>query len=143
MKRSGAVFRVESRTRAVGDTATRALERALNRVAVHWHGEARQRAPVDTGRLQSSIAFSAPGESPAAVLQGTPPGVFVPPPARGLEAMVGSNVEYAAAVHELHPDASKREFIEGPGNENADHYQRIIRDEVTNATTGGRAAADD
>ena len=149
MKRSGAVFRVESRTRAVGDAATRALERALNRVAVHWHGEARQRAPVDTGRLMASIAFSTPTSN--AYHQegyrgrGNKPGgtvAYQPPEARGLEAMVGSNVEYAAAVHELHPDASKREFIEGPGNENADHYQRIIRDEVTNATTGGRAAAD-
>ena len=141
MKRTGAVFRVESNTRAVGDAATRALERALNRVAVHWHGEARQRAPVDTGRLQSSIAFSAPGQNPVAVLQGSPPGIFIPPPAQGLEAMVGSNVEYAAAVHELHRTRSG--FIEDPGNENADHYQRIIREEVTSATTGGRAAADD
>ena len=113
----------------------------MNRVAIHWHGEARQRAPVDTGRLQSSIAFSAPGENPIAVLQGSPPGVFQPPPAQGLEAIVGSNVEYAAQVHELHSTHSG--FIENPGNENAERYQDIIRDEVTRATASGRAAADD
>ena len=148
MKRASAVFRVESNTRAVDAATKRGIERALNRVAIHWHAEARQRAPVDTGRLMSSIAFSTPtsnafhqedyrgrGDKPGGTV------AYQPPKARGLEAMVGSNVEYAAAVHELHPTA--KGFIEDPGNENADRYQRIIRDEVTSATTGGRAAADD
>ena len=141
MSRTGATFTVRSNTRAIDANATHALKRALNRVAIHWHGEARQRAPVDTGRLMSSIAFSAPGANPPAVLQGAPPGLFQPPPAVGLEAMVGTNVEYAPAVHELH--RTKSGFIENPGNENAERYQDIIREEVTRATATGRQAADD
>ena len=148
MKRDGATFRVESYTRAVDAATTVALERALNRIAIHWHGEARQRAPVDTGRLRSSIAFSTPttnafhqetyrgrGKKPGGMV------AYQPPAARGLEAMVGTNVEYGPAVHELHPTA--KGFIEDPGNENAERYQDIIREEVTRATATGRQAADD
>ena len=147
-KRENAVFRVQSNTRAVNGVTQTAIERALNRIAIHWHGEARQRAPVDTGRLMASIAFSTPtsnafhqqdyrgrGDKPGGTV------AYQPPAARGLEAMVGSNVDYAAAVHELHPTA--KGFIEDPGNENAERYQDIIREEVTRATATGRQAADD
>ena len=146
-KRESAVFRVESNTRAVNDAMKASAERALNRVAIHWHAEARQRAPVDTGRLMSSIAFSTPtsnafhqedyrgrGDKPGGTV------AYQPPKVRGLEAMVGSNVDYAAPVHELHPTA--KGFIEDPGNEHAERYQRIIRDEIVSATSSV-AAADD
>ena len=138
MKRESAVFRVESHVRSVNAATERALERGLNRVAIHWHGEARQRAPVDTGRLMSSIAFSAPGTNPFVMLEGG--GGFQPPAVRGLEAMVGTNVEYAPTVHELHRD--KSHFIEAPGKENSGHYQGIIREELANAFPHGLAADD-
>jgi hypothetical protein len=144
VKRETAVFRVESHVRAVNAATERALERALNRVAIHWHAEARQAAPVDTGRLMSSIAFSTPTsnafhqESYAG--RGSKPGgtvAYQPPRARGLEAMVGTNVEYAAAVHERHRD--KRGFIEVPGRENAPRYRGMISEALTSL---GRAADD-
>lgn len=87
--------------------------RALNRIAILWHGEARNAAPVDTGRLRSSIAFSTPtnqapvtlvpekrtkgGRPPAGDTQST---LFEPPAPPPGTAIVGSNVNYAAAVHE-------------------------------------------
>jgi hypothetical protein len=141
-ERTGAVFRVESNTRALNAAATHALERGLRRVVIHWHGEARQRAPVDTGRLMSSIAFAAPGTNPAVTLRGSPPpSMFQPPSVRGLDGIVGTNVEYGPTVHELHRTHSG--FIENPGNENAARYQGILQAEIVSATSGGRAAADD
>ena len=145
MKRSSAVFRVESHVRSVNAATERALERGLNRVAIHWHGEARQRAPVDTGRLMSSIAFSTPTsnafhQESYAGSGGKPGGTvaYQPPRARGLEAMVGTNVEYGAAVHELHRD--KSHFIEAPGKENALRYRSMISEGLAGGL--GRAADD-
>ena len=97
MTQTGMTFRLESRTQEVSIASHAALERALKRVAIHWHALARQAAPVDTGRLQASIAFAAPGTNPAVMADGE---VFQPPPVTDLSAIVGSNVEYAAAVHE-------------------------------------------
>ena len=142
-KRTIAEFRVEGNTPAIDAATKAALERGLRRVAIHWHGEARQRAPVDYGRLQSSIAFAAPGTNPAVQVEaspGNPAGIFQPQPVQGLEAFVGSNVNYAAPVHELHPTQSG--FIENPGNEYSARYQGILREEVIRATTGLAAAAD-
>ena len=130
------MFRVESHVRSVNAATERALGRGLNRVAIHWHGEARQRAPVDTGRLMSSIAFSAPGTNAAVMLAGG--GIFQPPAAHGLDAMVGTNVDYAPAVHELHRD--KSHFIEAPGKENALRYRSMISEGLTGGL--GRAADD-
>jgi hypothetical protein len=140
------VFRVESNVPAYTRRHEAALERALRRVVVHWHGEARQRAPVDTGRLQSSIAFAAPGTNPAVMIAGTPDhpaGYFQPPPTVGLEGIVGSNVDYAAPVHENHPDPHKRHFIEAPGRENGQRYRGVISDELADEFAGEGRAADD
>lgn len=75
----------------------------LNRIAIRWHGKAREAAPVDTGRLRSSITFSTPTVRKrvrVAATAGQQGYLFDPPPVDGLEVVIGSNVEYAPAVHE-------------------------------------------
>ncbi|NUS27528.1 MAG: HK97 gp10 family phage protein [Streptomyces sp.] len=56
------------------------VARAVDRTRIDVQNEARRRAPVDTGRLRSSIVSRAEGGG------------------RSLGYMVGSNVNYAAAV---------------------------------------------
>ena len=56
------------------------VKRAVDRTRVDVQNEARRRAPVDTGRLRSSIVSRAEGSG------------------RRLGYMVGTNVSYAAAV---------------------------------------------
>lgn len=56
------------------------VARAVERTRIDVQNEARRRAPVDTGRLRSSIVSRAEGGG------------------RGLGYVVGSNVNYAAAV---------------------------------------------
>jgi len=90
------------------------VHQALNRIAVHWHGESRAAAPVDLGRLRSSIAFSTPTVQAPVTITAAAVGasgrprpddvpateVFTPPTPPPFTAIVGSNVNYAAAVHE-------------------------------------------
>jgi len=95
-------FTLTTNERAVTRAVEKCLETALVRVALDWHGKARQAAPVDTGRLRSSIAWAAPGQAPSVTVQ-HPDGrteTFTPPAVEGLQAVVGTNVEYAHAVHE-------------------------------------------
>jgi hypothetical protein len=56
------------------------VKRAVDRTRIDVQNEARRRAPVDTGRLRSSIVSRAEGSG------------------RSLGYMVGTNVNYAAAV---------------------------------------------
>ena len=137
-----AVYRFTSNARAVTQATTAAVERGLVRAAVHWHGEARQAAPVDTGRLRASIAFSAPGVNAFHNEQYAGRGgksggtvAYQPPPTSDLQALVGTNVEYAPMVHETH--ATRGKFIEVPGRENAHTYRAMIREELAKVTTGG------
>lgn len=89
------------------------LDRALDRIGLHWQGEARKLTPVQTGRLRSSIAWSSPNQQQPVTIQGdqntarlTSGGVettsetFTPPKPPDNTVIVGSNVAYAAAVHE-------------------------------------------
>jgi hypothetical protein len=88
----GISFELESNVPVVNKTVEVALRRALDRIAIRWQAAARQQTPVDTGRLRSSIAFSTPNQ-PAL-------GTGVDELNQGLTAIVGTNVEYALAVHE-------------------------------------------
>lgn len=112
--KGGVVFRLESNVKQVEAAFEAQLNQALNRIALHWHGEARAAAPVDFGRLRSSIAFSTPTvQAPVTITASAigasgrprPPDVpasevFTPPAPPPHTAMVGSNLGYAAAVHE-------------------------------------------
>ena len=139
-----------------------ALKRALDRIAIRWQAEARQLAPVDTGRLRASIAFSTPNQ-PAL-------GTGVQELNQGLTAIVGTNVEYALAVHEgfdgvvnvkehtreirtafgrviapkrirvkahsRHMTRTANKFIETPGRQLVSIFRNMVNEEVHKATRG-------
>lgn len=77
------------------------VKRAVDRTRIDVQNEARRRAPVDTGRLRSSIVSRAEGSG------------------RSLGYMVGTNVNYAAAVeygtspHVIKPTAKKALYWPG------------------------------
>jgi hypothetical protein len=82
--------------------ATRAqLNDALTSVALQWHEQAVNAAPVDTGRLRASLAWAAPNKARwhSANIDGETVSYQVPA-SDDLSIAVGTNVEYAAAVHD-------------------------------------------
>jgi len=94
-------FKFESNKVAALSDMERKKNRALDRCAIAWHNAARQATPVDTGRLRASLSWATPTNKDqvgrtynGGVIQYTPPD-----PAKD-SAEVGSNVEYALAVHE-------------------------------------------
>lgn len=103
---TGIVVTIEARTSEANAAVEAALNIALNRIAIKWHAAARNASPVDLGRLRSSITFATPTvQQPARLLEGPnrqlePAVVFNPPKPDGMAVIVGSNVEYAPAVHE-------------------------------------------
>lgn len=141
---SGVSFEFTSNRVIVQQRQEQALRRALDRIAIRWQAAARLAAPVDTGRLRASIAFSTPNV----------PGLFstTEPVQQGLTAVVGSNVEYALAVHEglpqghpirrngkVHPMPNGRDpnkFIETPGRQLASTFENMITDELRKAAGG-------
>jgi hypothetical protein len=101
-KDPGITFEFVSNVPATRARVEQGLRRALDRIAIRWQKEAKIAAPVDLGRLRASIAFSTPNIQAlhtesyrGGVVQYMPP-----PPPNELTAQVGSNVEYARAVHE-------------------------------------------
>lgn len=89
---------------AVNAAIETGARKGLDRAAIIWHRAARQATPVDTGRLRSSVTFSTPNVQARTQYKGddgrmttfTPP----PPPPGELSLTIGTNVAYAAAVHE-------------------------------------------
>lgn len=111
-------FAIKTNVPAVTADVERRLRRALDRIGIKWQAEAKKNispgsanAAVDTGRLRASIAFSSPNvqavHTEAYAGSESSPGGVVSYPVPKLDARyraltvgVGSNVEYAAAVHE-------------------------------------------
>lgn len=142
---SGVSFEFTSNRVAVNAAQEQVLRRALDRIAIRWQAAARLAAPVDTGRLRASIAFSTPNV----------PGLFATtaPIEQGLTAMVGTNVEYALAVHEglpqghpirrngkVHPMPNGRDpnkFIETPGRQLASTFENMVTEELRRINRGG------
>ncbi|MFA5569754.1 MAG: hypothetical protein WC972_14040 [Trueperaceae bacterium] len=99
---AGITFTLTSHRGPVTAIIEAALERALNRMALPWHEEATNEVPVDTGRLKSSLTFSTPTiQKAVAYTDHDGKGAsFRPPKPPPLTLLLGTNVEYAAAVHE-------------------------------------------
>lgn len=140
-RKAGVTFIVLSRVPEVNAAVERAVIKTLNSVAINWHALARQSAPVDTGRLRASIAFSTPTSntlhtqryagSPAKDGRSAKPGgvvSYLPEAPDGLATMVGSNVEYALDVHENHPTHGG--FISNPAAEQNDTWQTWLQDNL-------------
>ena len=133
--KGGLAMRLESRVVATEAEIRQAVIVALNRIAIDWHAEARLRAPVDTGRLRASIAFTTPTVHALHTetfpgSDGKPGGTisYMPPAPDALEAAVGTNVEYAADVHENHP--TKAKYIEDAAVERSGRWGEIMLEEL-------------
>jgi len=146
--RGGITFELTSNIKAVDANVEARLRRALDRIAIKWQAEAIKAAPVDTGRLRASIAISTPNVQALHTANYSEGAVqYEPPTEQGLTAMVGTNVEYALAVHEGLPSgfAYRRnnqtvvmqverrpdKFIEEPGRALQPTFQRMIQEELT------------
>lgn len=94
-------FTVETNTQRVIDATQKQLNNALTSVALMWHEQAVNAAPVDTGRLRASLAWAAPGKPRwhTATVDGETVSYQVEA-TDDLSIAVGTNVEYAAAVHD-------------------------------------------
>lgn len=99
---AGITFTLTSNVRTITPIIEAALERALNRMALPWHEAATNEVPVDTGRLKTSLTFSTPTiQKAVAYTDADGKGAsFRPPKPPPLTLILGTNVEYAAAVHE-------------------------------------------
>lgn len=102
---TGITFHFTVNVKEITDAAQAGLDDGLNRAAIDWHAAAREATPVDTGRLRSSVAFSTPTvQAKVRVMKGSDRDqrayTFTPPKPPPNTLLVGSNVEYALAVHE-------------------------------------------
>ena len=151
--RGGITFEFKSNRDAVNGTIETALRRALDRIAIRWQADAKLAAPVDTGRLRASIAFSTPNVQ-ALHTETFKEGVvqYQPPDVQGLTAQVGTNVEYGLVVHEglsgtmafrqnnttqyRNVKRKPNKFIETPGRQLAPTFRGIVDEELRKATGG-------
>lgn len=97
------------------DALRSGINRALNRIGIKWQAGAKQATPVDTGRLRSSIAFVTPTVRAlhTTAYEGHVE-TYMPPEARPNSVHVGTNVDYARAVHEgvpAHTEWVKRHWV--------------------------------
>lgn len=102
---TGITFHLTVNTREITKDAQAGLDKGLNRAAIKWHGAAREATPVDTGRLRSSVTFSTPTvHARVRVAAGAGKGerayTYTPPDPPPNTLLVGTNIEYALAVHE-------------------------------------------
>jgi hypothetical protein len=124
-------------------TAQRAGEAALTEIALLWLAKAILIAPVYTGILRASIGWAVGGTRQhrgEAMGSEGPVSVEYQAEAPPMTLRLGSNVEYAAAVHEnLDPNVqwSARgtgpKFIERPLQENRAVWETLIRRRITEA----------
>jgi hypothetical protein len=95
---SRGMWRFETRVPQFLAALPPAVNRALNRIGIHWSAQAKQACPVDTGRLRASTTFSTPTMRATVTPMGGEP--FTPPEPPPFTVQVGTNVEYGPAVHE-------------------------------------------
>lgn len=137
---------MESNVPAVEKATEDALHAALLDVAMVWLGKATLVTPVDSGVLRASLAYAVNGtRRHSETAQPSGEIVAYNATAPRLTARVGSNTEYAAAVHErLDPTVnwSARgtgpKFIETPLRENRDQWIAMIRSRL-GTDLGGEA----
>ena len=115
-----------------------ARTKALQEVGFVWQGKAVLAAPVDTGYLRASIAPAVENEARQHHARHKDATVSYQTPAVGPGTVaVGSNAEYAAAVHE-DLDTPRRsggpKFIEAPFRENERAWIDLIAKRLREAT---------
>lgn len=90
----------------------RAIGRALEAIGIEAESDAANLCPVDTGRLRNSITHTID--------------------AGGKAALIGTNVEYAQAVHNGTSTRKGQPFLVDAVRQNADKYRRIAKAALEN-----------
>lgn len=111
-----------------------AVESALQKSILHVQMESQKRTPVDTGYLKSSIGgragFSGQVDSENATSIASGAGYLK---VQGDKAIVGTNVEYAAAVHEIESyshDTGGAKYMERGAKEAVDEMDNYFSAEL-------------
>lgn len=115
-----ATFKFKSHKRTVNRSLARGVRSGLTEAGMVWHGDAVRITPVDTGQLRQSLTWELTGV-----------GSFMES-ASG-RVRLGSNLEYAPAVHEnldAHHPVGQAKFIETPLRENRDKYLRLVAEAI-------------
>ncbi len=99
--RTALVFNV---TREVGPAVRKRLRQAVLATAARIEGDAKERAPVDTGALRNSIQHQETGELQAEV---------------GVGAEYGAAVEFGTGVYSTDPDADHQPIVIEPREKRA------------------------
>jgi phage gpG-like protein len=107
---------VKRRLREAGARGHRAVAREVRRSALIVQGGAKQRCPVDTGRLRNSIAVEADAD--------------------GLGAAVGTNVDYAPHVHFGTRFVPERPFLFNALEEHRQDFVRNLNRALDDAMEG-------
>lgn len=113
---SNGVEVAQDNTDEVLSAMNRAILRALEDVGLDAEGDVAELAPVDTGRLHDSITHRVLNDE--------------------LAVIVGSNVEYAAAVEfneKAHHANGQAHYLRDGINNNLDSYRRKFEEAMKNA----------
>jgi hypothetical protein len=114
-----------------------ALDARLMKAGFFVEAEAKQRTPVDFGRLRASITTkSSKNESHTYTADGKTFDGALADRVRPGTVIVGTNVEYAVPVHEnltARHEVGQAKFLENAITENAGQIKAIIRDGVRQA----------
>lgn len=126
------------------------LETALEAIGAHIEGEAKEiltnrsmphkngedRPNMDTGFLRNSITYALDGEAPHTSeykadkggMHGWYSGTAPKEGGHSRSVYIGSNVEYAAYIHEGTSRTSPNRFLKDAVTENQDQISRILKD---------------
>ena len=134
---------------AVKEAVKEAAERALTAVGQHIEGEAKEElsnAPkrIDTGLLRNSITYAVSGHQAAIAAYsaddggkaGSYSGTAPSESGGGKAVYIGSNVEYAAYVHEGTVKMAPNRFLKNAVKKNRDQIKRIIENELKTSVNG-------
>ena len=100
--------KVTSRTKEVGAQFKKAVEKGLTAAALLVEGDAKLRAPVDTGNLRSSITHTASGD----------------------RATVHTNVEYAPYMEYGTSRTAAQPYLTPALLENRDQIQKVFEQNI-------------
>lgn len=106
----------ENNAKVIEESMHSAIMAALEEIGLVAEGYAKRLCPVDTGRLRNSITH--------AIFDGSEPYV-----------VIGSNVEYAPAVHEGVQSQNRKgvPFLRDAATQHSTEYRRILESKLSGA----------
>ena len=112
-----------------------AVERALNAVGIHLEGEAKDELEnnprrVDTGRLKGSITYATEKNHSSGQAPSTPSDYAIHATPEKGTVYVGTNVEYAAYVHEGTQRMTPNRYLKNAFARNKDQVKDYLMREL-------------